>query len=81
MGCPEAQQTLAYYYAEGVGVQKNPELSFKWCKLSAENGFLPAKAELGRKYEDGNGVEKILPLHFTGQRKLPLKETLVLNAY
>lgn len=54
----EAQYALSIIFKEGVGGAKSPEKSFKWCKKSAESGYLPAQSELGRKYESGDGVEK-----------------------
>jgi TPR repeat protein len=54
----EAQYALSNIYKTGEGGAKSPEKSFKWCKKSAESGYLPAQSELGRKYDNGDGVEK-----------------------
>jgi TPR repeat protein len=54
----EAQYSLSNIYNSGAGGVKNPVKSFKWCKKSAENGYLPAQSELGIKYDNGDGVEK-----------------------
>jgi TPR repeat protein len=54
----EAQYALSNIYKTGEGGAKSPEKSFKWCKKSAESGYLPAQSELGRKYDNRDGVEK-----------------------
>ena len=48
--------SLAWAYAHGVGVEKNPTQAFAWYRKSAEGGNLNSLAEVGFCYENGLGV-------------------------
>lgn len=51
---------LCYKY--GIGVKKNPELAFKYYKLSAEQENVYGQYGLGYCYENGFGTEKDINL-------------------
>ena len=58
-GVPEAQFWIGAAYDQhlGFGVTDKRE-AFKWFKAAAEHDYADAEAELGRCYEDGDGVEQ-----------------------
>ena len=51
------QYNLAACYIKD-GLEKNKELSFKWLKKAAEQGFAKAQFSLGYYFSEGIGVEK-----------------------
>lgn len=51
-----AQYFLARMYAEGRGVEKNPQEAAKWFRKAAEKGVQDAQFRLGGLYERGEGV-------------------------
>eukprot|EP00729_Bicosta_minor_P004601 gene4601-biopygen13990 len=53
-----AQNTLAYMYANGEGVEQDHVEAAKWFRKSAEAGFVNAQYNLGCMYDDGKGVEQ-----------------------
>ena len=53
-----APYQLSQLYYNGIGTEKNWELSFYWGKKSAEQGFSIAQYELGVNYYFGKGTEK-----------------------
>lgn len=57
-GDAEAQFTLGYRYAAGLGVMKSEVESFKWFRKSAEQGNKGAQYNLAYYYAHGVGVER-----------------------
>ncbi len=57
-GNPNAQFKLAYAYANGYGVLKNPKEAVRWLRKSAEQGHPGAQYYLAVMYHEGNGVLK-----------------------
>lgn len=55
-----AQYFLARMYADGRGVDKNPEEAAKWYRKAAEKGIQDAQYRLGGLYERGEGVPQDL---------------------
>jgi len=55
-----AQYFLARMYADGRGVEKNPEEAAKWFRKAAEKGIQDAQFRLGGLYERGEGVPQDL---------------------
>lgn len=55
-----AQYFLARMYADGRGVDKNPEEAAKWYRKAAEKGVQDAQFRLGGLYERGEGVPQDL---------------------
>jgi len=53
-----AQYFLGRMYAEGRGVEANPEEAAKWFRKAAEKGVQDAQFRLGGCYERGQGVPK-----------------------
>lgn len=51
-----AQYFLGRMYAEGRGVEKNPETAAKWFRQAAEQGVQDAQYRLGGMYQRGEGV-------------------------
>nr|WP_282571450.1 hypothetical protein [Methylonatrum kenyense] len=47
---------LAHMYAQGEGVEQNPEQAYNWYRQSAEAGDATAMLETGEAYHDGRGV-------------------------
>ena len=66
-GVPEAQFWIGVAYDQRLwfGIDDKQE-AFKWFKQAAEHGYVDAEAELGRCYEDGDGVEQdyVLAAHW-----------------
>lgn len=53
---PEAQYTLAFFYANGYcGVEESESQAFYWCKAAAENHEPNAQYVLGNLYRQGTG--------------------------
>ncbi len=52
-GSASAQLRLSNYYANGVGVKKDPAMAVKWMRKSAEQGNASAEALLGIQYLPG----------------------------
>lgn len=59
-GMPDAQDTVAHLYSQGLGAPKNIEKAIFWYKRSAEQGHPEAKYRLAEYYRTGRGVEKDL---------------------
>jgi uncharacterized protein len=57
-GDPKSQHVLGEMYADGLGVDQDYAAAFKWNKLSAEQDYAPAMADLGDLYFYGNGVHQ-----------------------
>jgi TPR repeat protein/S1-C subfamily serine protease len=57
-GDPKSQHILAEMYADGLGVDQDYAAALKWNKLSAEQDYAPAMADLGDLYYYGNGVHE-----------------------
>ena len=56
-----AQYNLALIYSSSsryLMLKKNPEEAFKYCKLSADNGWSAAQCMLSNMYMDGTGCEQ-----------------------
>jgi len=50
--------SLAWFYKNGIGTEKNPALAFQWYQKSAEGGNVNSQALLGDCYQEGIGVPK-----------------------
>ena len=57
-GDPEAQGILAYYYQEGINVQKDYAKSLELYLKSAENGSTTSMVNIAYLYSNGIGVEQ-----------------------
>lgn len=56
-GNKEAQLKIAEYYSNGSnGFQKNQQEAFKWCEMSAKQGYSPAELTLSLYYDRATGV-------------------------
>ncbi len=51
-----AQYLLGHAYADGAGVEKNPQISARWFRSAAEQGHECAQFELGKRYFFGTGL-------------------------
>jgi TPR repeat protein len=51
-----SQNAAGLAYLNGIGVEKNEKLAYRWFRLAAENGFAEAQANLGYMYLYGKGV-------------------------
>jgi TPR repeat protein len=58
MGSAEAQCSLGYLYANGLGTERNYEKAFEYYSKAAEQGSAEALYYIGCLYEGGLGVEK-----------------------
>ena len=58
LGISIAQADLATYYATGLGVKKDKELSSYWEKKAAESGDIESIRETGENYKLGSGVPR-----------------------
>lgn len=59
-GYPLAECQIGYFYAEGLGVERDPEKAFYWTRRAAEHGDWDGQFNLGCFYEEGLGVERDL---------------------
>jgi TPR repeat protein len=57
-GNPTAQFYLSLLYRSGMGVERDEDEAFDWCKKSAGEGVLDAQFQLGIMYLQGEGVEE-----------------------
>ncbi len=57
-GNADAQVELGTKYYKGLGVEKNYNLAFDWCRRAAEQEHLRALNALGVMYKNGFGVDK-----------------------
>ncbi len=57
-GHAEAQYTLGYMHANGLGLPKRPALAAKWYRLAAQQGHIKAQVNLGTLYHFGQGVRR-----------------------
>jgi TPR repeat protein len=57
-GDPEAQISLAFHYAEGTGVARDPAKSAKWLRKAADQGVARAQCLLALAYANGQGVKQ-----------------------
>lgn len=55
---PEAEYYLARFLLDGIGVPQDEKEGMQYLMRSAENGWVKAQAELGRRYFVGEGVEQ-----------------------
>jgi len=55
-GKAEAQFQLGNAYMKGDGVPANPAEALKWCRMAAEQDYVPAEMQLSLKYLNGTGV-------------------------
>ncbi|MFK7845490.1 MAG: tetratricopeptide repeat protein [Rhodothermales bacterium] len=53
---PRAQYYLSVLYRQGLGVERDDEVAFLWCKRAADKGMLDAQYQLGIMYLQGEGV-------------------------
>lgn len=53
---PEAQYYLSMLYRQGLGVERDEDVAFLWCKRAADEGLLDAQYQLGIMYLQGEGV-------------------------
>ena len=57
-GLAKAQNSLAYLYEEGLGVEQSYEKAILYYQLAADQGLASAQYNLGLEYEEGHGVEQ-----------------------
>jgi len=57
-GHVEAQYTLGYMYATGLGAPKRQAAAAQWYRRAAEQGHVKAQVNLGVLYQEGQGVER-----------------------
>lgn len=57
-GDPTAQFYLSVMYRSGMGVVRDEDEAFVWCKKAADEGKLDAQFQLGIMYLHGEGVEE-----------------------
>ncbi len=57
-GGADAQFTLGYYYAVGLGVAKDEVEALKWYRKAAEQNLATAQFNLGSCYDQGQGIAK-----------------------
>ncbi|MEO4053325.1 tetratricopeptide repeat protein [Solibacillus sp. CAU 1738] len=57
-GDSKAQGVLAYYYQEGIKVNKDYEKSLEWYLISAENGNTTSMVNIAYLYSNGIGVKQ-----------------------
>lgn len=53
-----AQYLLGFMYAEGQGVEKNPQEALRWYTKAANQGHVDAQLTVAMIYAEGQGVEK-----------------------
>ena len=53
-----AQTALGVIYANGLGLQKDPEKGLEWFRKAADQGYANAQNNLGTMYDRGDGVEQ-----------------------
>lgn len=56
-GDPDAQSTIAYFYAKGIHVEKDEAEAVKWYRKAAELGHVSSQFNLGLIYAKGRGVQ------------------------
>ena len=54
----EAQYTLGYMYASGLGTPKREAAAAQWYRRAAQQGHVKAQVNLGASYQEGRGVER-----------------------
>ncbi len=52
-----AQNAAGLAHLNGIGVEKNEKLAFRWFRLAAEQGHAEAQANLGNMYLFGKGID------------------------
>jgi len=52
-----AQNAAGLAHLNGIGVEKNEKLAFRWFRLAAEKGHAESQANLGNMYLYGKGVD------------------------
>ena len=57
-GHAEAQYTLGYMYASGLGAPKREAAAAQWYRRAARQGHVKAQVNLGALYQEGRGVER-----------------------
>ena len=57
-GYPLAECQVGYFYAEGLGVEKDQDKALYWTRRSAEHGNRDAQCNLAYFYEHSFGVDK-----------------------
>ena len=61
----DAQYNIGNLYAEGLGVELDPQKALKWFRQAAESGLADAQYNLGSMYANGDGVAESYPkAHF-----------------
>ena len=53
-----AQSSLGFIYAKGIGTEKDHEQAIKWYRMAAEQGHLNSQFNLGVMYAKGRGIEQ-----------------------
>jgi TPR repeat protein len=56
-GDGEAQLSLAFHYANGTGVARDPAKTVKWLRKAADQGVARAQCLLGLSYANGDGIK------------------------
>ena len=57
-GNEDAQESLAYMYYSGYGLETNYDKAIFWAEKAANNGCISAQYNLGSMYYDGKGIEQ-----------------------
>ena len=57
-GHAEAQNSLGWMYANGIGVKRNDSIAVNWYRKSAEQGNADAQNHLGWMFGNGSGVDQ-----------------------
>jgi len=57
-GHAEAQYTLGFMYAGGLGVPKRQAAAASWYRRAAQQGHVKAQVNLGVLHQEGQGVER-----------------------
>ena len=59
-GVAFSQGMLAWFYREGISVEKDSVQAFKWFQSSAEQGYVVSQYHLAEMYQKGEGIKRNL---------------------
>lgn len=77
---PSLLFSLGWYYAKGIGVEKNEAKAFSTYKNAAEMGYAKAMSEIGWWYESGRYVDQdIKKAIYWYEKAIALNDPVVLN--
>jgi len=85
-GNPEAQTSVGYLYANGLGLPRDVNQAFHWFQRAAAENYAPAQFDIGYLLMAGIGVEQDMSqaVHWferAAGQGLPPAETLLALAY